>query len=127
MEMTIEKLTIKREKLLNQKIASNQRHARRISQIDKAVKKFLEGMAALNEKRSATSEIEDILSDGNALHVSAITEELENRGFTIARQSVSGILQTYCKTNRKFKRTAPATFALSSNNEAQAMSANKTS
>lgn len=128
MEMTIEKLTIKREKLLNQKIASNQNYAKKISQIDKAIKKFLEGMAMLNEKRSATSEIENILADGKPLHVSAITEELERRGFTIVRQSVSGILQTYSKSaNKKFKRTAPATFALSLNNQAQAMPAGKTS
>lgn len=112
MNLTIEKLTIKREKLLNQKIAANQRYARKINQIDKAIKKFIEGMAALNEKKTATSEIEDILSDGSSRHVTFITEELEKRGFTIAQQSVSGILQTYSKTNKKFRRTSPATFAL---------------
>lgn len=109
MQMTIEKLTIKREKLLNQKVAANKRYARKISRIDKAIRKFAEGMAVLNERRTAISEIENILSGGQELHVSKITEILAERGFSTAQQSVSAILQTYTK---KFKRVAPATFAL---------------
>ena len=112
--MTIEKLTIKREQLLNQKVAANKRYTRKISRIDKAIRKFVERMAVLNERKSATSEIENILSNGQELHVSKITEILSERGFATAQQSVSAILQSY---HKKFKRVAPATFALVTESE----------
>lgn len=88
-----------------------------IRRIDTAIQKFEEGMAALGSKevmakRTASQEIENILASNGALHVKAITEELQRRGYSIARQTVSGVLQTYAKQKRKYRRVSPATFAL---------------
>lgn len=117
-EKAIQKLKGERTKLTNKAKLNDAEYKNEIRRIDTAIQKFEEGMAALGSKeamaakRSASQEIEAILAAEGSLHVKAITEELHRRGYSIALQSVSGVLQTYAKQKKKYRRVAPATFTL---------------
>ena len=114
MQITIEKLQNQREQLLMQKSASNKRYSKKITKLNKALRKFSQGMAVLGEekKKSAANSIEEILSDGKSRHINEISKELKKRGFDLPYQSISGIIQIYSKKYNKYERTAPATFKL---------------
>lgn len=112
MQITIERLTTQREKLLTQRSASNKRYSKKITRINKAIRKFNQAVAVLGEKKNATAEIEDILSDGKSRHINEIAKELKKRGIDLAYQSISGIMQIYSKKYLKYEKTAPATFKL---------------
>lgn len=64
------------------------------------------------QAKNATAEIQFILAERGALHLREITEELHLRGYKINYQSVSSALSTAVKRKDRYKRTAPATFAL---------------
>lgn len=115
MQITIERLNNQREKLISQKSASNKRYSKKITRINKALRKFNQAIAVLGEKKNATAEIEDILSDGKSRHINEIAKELKKRGIDLAYQSISGIMQIYSKKYLKYEKTAPATFKLISN------------
>lgn len=112
MQITIERLTTRREKLLTQRSASNKKYSKKITRINKAIRKFNQAVAVLGEKKNATAEIENILSDGKSRHINEIAEELKERGIDLAYQSISGIMQIYSKKYKKYEKTAPATFKL---------------
>ncbi len=119
----VEKLQVEREKLTVEFKESRIEYKAEVKRINKAIRKFSQGYEVLGKpllenppKRGITAEVENILLNG-AKHVKEIVAELQNRGFSSRYQMVSGLLQTYAKANKKFKRVAPATFALISQTE----------
>lgn len=115
-EKAIEKLKTERAKLTKGAKQFNAKYKNKIRRIDSAIQKFEEGMAALTKdslpRKSATAEIENVLAEYGAMHVSAITDELHRRGHSMRLQSVSCALQTAAKKQKKYRRVSPATFAL---------------
>ncbi len=115
-EKAIRKLKKERTQLTNDAKKFDAKYKNEIRRINTAIQKFEEGMAALSKdllpRKSATREIENILADHGAMHVSAITDELHRRGHSMRRQSVSCPLQTAAKKQKKYRRVSPATFAL---------------
>ncbi len=114
----VEKLQVEKEKLIVEFEKSRIEYKSEVKRINTAIRKFSQGYEALGEtlqekplKRGIAAEIEKILLNG-AKHVKEIANELQQRGFSSHYQSISGLLQTYAKANKKFKRIAPATFAL---------------
>lgn len=116
-EKTIEKLKTERAKLTKNAEKFDAEYKSEIQRIDTAIRKFEEGIAALRSKDllpqiSATVEIENILAENGAMHVSAIMDELHRRGHSMRLQSVSCALQTAAKKQKKYRRVSPSTFAL---------------
>lgn len=121
MHEEIEKLKAERQRIANRYKTNQKKLKLEMKRINTAIRKFEAGVEALNGKssmivprnRGAVNEIERILAIGGAMHLTKITEELRCRGFeSIARQSVSGLLQTSVKFGRRFKKIAPATYSL---------------
>ncbi len=116
MILQIEKLKKEREKLVTEYKTNQTEYKSEIKRIDKAIRNFEKGVNELNgavkPKRVKTStEIEKILTEG-PLHLKQLVEKLNARGIPMAYQSISGIMQLYAKSGKKFVKTAPATYAL---------------
>ena len=117
MQQQIEKLKLEREKLATEFKNNQIEYKSEIKKIDRAIKSFEKGMNVLTgitkpKRQKSYSEIENILSENGALHIKELVKKLNERGFPMTYPSVSGLLQLYAKANKKFVKTAPATYSL---------------
>lgn len=119
MYQQIEKLKQEKEKLTVEYKNNQTEYKSEIKRINKAIRSFekgvseLNGTAAAKAKRPKTSSgIEQILLKSGPLHIKELVAKLNEQGIPMKYQSVSGILQLYAKANKKFVKTAPATYAL---------------
>lgn len=117
MQQQIEKLKQEREKLSTEFKNNQTEYKSEIRKINRAIKNFEKGMNELTgivkpKKQKSYSEIENILSENGALHIKELVKKLNERGFPMTYPSVSGLLQLYAKSNKKFIKVAPATYGL---------------
>jgi exopolyphosphatase/pppGpp-phosphohydrolase len=119
----IEQLRQRRENITEEFRGKEIEFNTEIERIDRAIAKFEAGVGILHgepssvvqEKpaKSVAQAIGIILNDaGEPLHVKRIMERLRFLGYQTAESTVSGTLQTYAKKNKKFKKTAPATYSV---------------
>lgn len=121
----IETLKNERQKLTNEFNETRRDYKSEIRRIDTALRKFRQGVDALDEstvkrekRNTVTAEIENIIREFGPAKVRDITLQLHQRGFPqTAEQTVSGILQRCAKANKRFIKTAPATYALLQHSE----------
>lgn len=116
MEQQIEKLKQEKEKLTIEYKNNQTEYKSEIKRIDRAIRNFQRGMNELNgnsnPKVKSSSVIEEILTASGPLHLKILCEKLNERGIPMQYQSLSGLLQSYAKSGKKFVKTAPATFGL---------------
>lgn len=129
MFQAIEKLKTEKEKLTTEFIESRNDYRAEMKRINKAIRNFSKGMEALGTmevenvpKRGMSKEIEKILA-GGAMTVRQVIDALNAADYRPNYQTVSGVLQANAKAGKKFKKVAPATFALIT--EAEAAEAEK--
>ena len=94
----------------------------RRKQLDTAIRKTEEAVAALSGDEPAVKQrrrwqglpdaIERILGEGGAMHLQDIFAELERRGFRTSVGTVHGICERYKQMGKRFRRVAPATYAV---------------
>ena len=117
----VEKLQTKRDRLTKGFNKTRIVYRTEIKKIDAAVRKFTNAYTALQiilpeavltTKKSRTAAIAEMLAEHGSMTVKSITAELLVRGYSTTVQSASGILQINAGKGLRFKRVAPATFAL---------------
>jgi hypothetical protein len=128
-EKEIEKLLEERERITREFQEHKTQFQTNLKQIYKALKNFTRSNAALGQtvirQRGMTEAIEEILQNKEKLHLKEIVAALSEKGYTPIYQSVSGLLQTYAKADKKFVKVGPATFALIENKEAKPLQITK--
>lgn len=117
MQQQIEKLKETKAKLKKDFDEYSAEYKIETKRIDQAIRNFEKGMSALSgtakpKRQKSYSEIENILSENGALHIKELVKKLNERGFPMTYPSVSGLLQLYAKSNKKFIKVAPATYGL---------------
>lgn len=117
MQQQIEKLKETKAKLKKDFDEYSAEYKTETKRINQAIRNFEKGMSALGgtakpKRRKSNSEIENILRENGALHIKEIVNKLNDRGIPMHYQSVSGLLQLYAKSGKKFVKTAPATYSL---------------
>ena len=122
MIQVIEDLRERKQKITSNFKRQKNEYRSKINRIDRAISSFEKGFKELQAgelRPPSTADIVEsiMLENQKAMHLKEILKELNHRrpGVSFRYQSVSRLLQTHAKRRSRFKRIAPATFALIEN------------
>ena len=118
MIQVIEDLRKRKQKLTTNFKRQKKEYRTKINRIDRAIFNFEKGLQELGTTEfpepSTADVVETILRESRKpMHLKQIVAEINRRrNVTSPYQSVSRLMQNYSKMGKRFKRVAPATFAL---------------
>lgn len=122
MEETIQQLKNEKQQLELEYKNHRTMYAARLKRLDTAIRKGEEALTALaggepavrqrRRRQGLPNAIEQILSERGAMHLQDIFAELERRGFRTSLGTVHGICERYKQMGKRFRRVAPATYAV---------------